>query len=154
MPAKIDIYDPDAFVDGPPHAQFEELRRTQPVYWQELRNGGGYWAVLKHADVREVARQPDIFSAREKGVQIETPPPDQLEIARGMLTNMDPPRHTAHREPMVASFTPKAIGRLEDRVREITRTILAEAEKRCEDTGRVEFVHEVCSHLPTRVFGE
>src|SRR5579871_6728638 len=127
MATKIDIFDPDLYVEGPPHALFEKLRRTQPVYWQDMPDGHGYWAVLKHADIRDVARQPRLFSSRERGVQIETPPPDQLEIARGMLTNMDPPQHAFYREPVAASFTPKAVAQLERRIREITRGILERA---------------------------
>ena len=32
----IDLYSPDVYVDGPPHAILEELRRTTPVYWQGM----------------------------------------------------------------------------------------------------------------------
>ena len=34
--ATIDIYSPDVYIDAPPHALFEELRRTTPVFWQEM----------------------------------------------------------------------------------------------------------------------
>ena len=47
----INIYDPDGYLDGPPHEVFTELRRTQPVFFQEMPDEPGYWAVLKHADV-------------------------------------------------------------------------------------------------------
>jgi cytochrome P450 len=154
MAGQIDLSDPDLFVQGPPHALFAELRRTKPVHWQERRNAPGYWVVLKHADVRDVSRQPELFSSSATGVQLDTPPPEGLEMVRGMLTGMDPPRHGGYREPVLGSFTPRAIARLEDRTREITRRILAEAAKRCQERGHVEFVHEVCGHLPTRIFGE
>jgi cytochrome P450 len=52
------------------------------------------------------------------------------------------------------AFTPRKIARLEDRIREITRTILARASEYMEEQGQVEFVHQVCSALPTHVFGE
>ena len=152
--ARPDIYDPDLYVAGPPHAIFEELRRTDPVYWHAPADGPAYWAILKHADVRDVARQPEIFSCWANGVQIETPPPEQLEISRGMLTNMDPPLHGVFREPLMASFTPKKIAALEPRIREITRMILARASDLMKKQGHVEFVHQVCSPLPTHVFGE
>jgi cytochrome P450 len=151
--ARIELYDADLYVAGPPHAAFAELRAREPVYWQE-RPGGGYWAILRHADIRDVARRPELFSAHAGGVQIETLPPEQLEVSRGMLTNMDPPRHTLFREPLMAIFTPRRVAPLEARIREITRAILAHADELMEETGSVEFVHEVCSPLPTRVFGE
>ena len=28
------IYDPDVYVEGPPHDLYAELRATQPVFWQ------------------------------------------------------------------------------------------------------------------------
>lgn len=33
--AKLDIYDPDFYVSATPHAAFAELRRTDPVQWNE-----------------------------------------------------------------------------------------------------------------------
>ena len=51
----FNIYDPDGYLDGPPHEVFTELRRTQPVFFQEMPDEPGYWAVLKHADVIHVA---------------------------------------------------------------------------------------------------
>ena len=50
---------------------FAELRRTQPVFFQEMPDEPGYWAVLKHADVVHVAREPVLFSASEGGVVLE-----------------------------------------------------------------------------------
>jgi hypothetical protein len=40
--ARFDIYDPDLYVDGPIHEIFAELRRSQPVYWQEMPGEPGY----------------------------------------------------------------------------------------------------------------
>ena len=57
--AVIDLYDPDVYVAAPPHEVFAELRRTQPVYFQEMRDEPGYWMVLKHADVVHVAREAE-----------------------------------------------------------------------------------------------
>jgi cytochrome P450 len=151
---RIDLYDADQYVAGPPHAAFARLRRSEPIYWQDRSSGPGYWAILRHADIREVARLPELFSAHANGVQIETLPPDQLEVSRGMLTNMDPPRHPLFRDPLMASFTPRRIGLLEGRIREIARAIMARATDLMEQSGEVEFVHEVCSPLPTHVFGE
>jgi cytochrome P450 len=148
--ARFDIYDPDLYVDGPIHEIFAELRRSQPVYWQEMPGESGYWAVLKHADVAHVARHPDIFSAETQGVILENPAPEQLELSRNMLLMMDPPRHTAYRKPLVDSFKARVIGRMDEQVRAICRSIFTDmAEQR-----HVEFVHEVAGLLPSQVVGE
>ena len=148
--SRPDIYDPDLYVDGPIHEIFSELRRTEPVYWQDMPTEPGYWAVLKHADVAHVARHPRLFSAEEQGVILENIPPEQLERSRNMLLMMDPPRHTAYRKPLADSFKARVIGRMEDRVRAICRSIMEEAAGR----GDVEFCHEVAGLLPSQVVGE
>lgn len=145
-----DIYDPDLYVDGPIHEIFTELRRTDPVHWQDIPGEPGYWAVMRHADVTHVARRPDLFSAELGGVVLEDMAPEQLEQSRNMLLMMDPPRHTSHRKPLAESFQVKVIGRMEERIRDLCRAIFAEAGER----GDVEFVHDVAGSLPSQVVGE
>jgi cholest-4-en-3-one 26-monooxygenase len=145
-----DLYDPDTYVDGPPHEVFAELRRTDPVHWQDMPDGTGYWAVLRHADLVHVARDPLVFSASEGGVVLEDLEPEMLERMRHMLLAMDPPAHPLHRKPLAPSFTAKVIGGMERRIRSICRDILG----RAGELGDVEFVHQVCSLLPSQVVGE
>ena len=149
MTTTIDLYDPALYVDGPPHATLTELRRTNPVYWQDIPGQPGYWAVLRHADVEYVSQNPAIFSAEAGGIILEDLEPDRLEALRGTLLSMDPPRHRAYRKPLVKSFTAKVVGGMEDRIRTICREIFARV-----GTGEVEFVHDVTSALPTQVIGE
>jgi cytochrome P450 len=146
----INIYDPDTYVAGPPHETFARLRREQPVYFQEMTGEPGYWAVLKHADLVHVAREPILFSASEGGVMLENLPPETLEMMRHMLLAMDPPRHVDYRRPLAPTFKARVIARMEDTVREICREIMADAAER----GDVEFVHDVTSTLPSRVIGQ
>ena len=146
----IDLYDPDAYVGAPPHAVLAELRRTQPVYFQEMTGEPGYWMVLKHADLVHVAREPNLFSASEGGVMLENLGTEQLEMMRNMLLAMDPPRHVDYRRPIAPRFKARVIAGMEDQIRAICREIMAEAEA----LGDVEFVHDVTSALPSRVIGQ
>jgi cytochrome P450 len=150
LDAPFDIYAPGAYVDGPPHAVFAELRRTDPVHWQEMPDGTGYWAVLRHADVVRVARDPVVFSASLGGVVLEDLAPEQLEMMRHMLLAMDPPAHEDHRRPLAPTFAAKVIGGMEDQVRAICRDVLAGAAA----SGDIDFVHDVCALVPSRVVGE
>ena len=150
MRTAIDIFDPDTYADGPPHEAFAELRRTDPVHWQPMVDGGGCWAVLKHADVSHVAKHPGVFSASLGGVVVEDLDSDQLAMMRMMLLAMDPPGHAEYRRPLAPHFNRQAIARLEPRVRAICREILSTAAER----GDVEFVHDVCAALPSQVMGE
>ena len=150
MPSLVNIYDPDSYVDGVPHDVFATLRRTAPVYFQEMDGEPGYWAVLKHADVVHVAKEPNLFSASEGGVVLENLAPEQLEMMRHMLLAMDPPRHVDYRRPLAPSFKARVIAGMEGTVRDICRDIMEEAAAK----GDVEFVHDVTSALPSRVIGQ
>jgi cytochrome P450 len=146
----VDLYDPDGYVGAPPHEVLAELRRTQPVYFQEMTGEPGYWMVLKHADLVHVAREPNLFSASEGGVMLENLGAEQLEMMRNMLLAMDPPRHVDYRRPIAPRFKARVIAVMEDQIRAICREIMAEAAEK----GDVEFVHDVTSALPSRVIGQ
>jgi cytochrome P450 len=146
-----DLHRPETYVDGAPHELFTRLRVEEPVVYQEMDDQPGYWAVLRHADVVHVAKHPEIFSASEGGVVLEDLDPPSLEQMRDMLLAMDPPRHTAYRRPLAPEFKARVIGEMEGRIRTITREILDRADAL---GSELEFVHDVCAHLPSQVVGE
>ena len=144
------LWDPDVFVGGPPHEFLAELRRTQPVYWQDMPDEPGFWAVLTHADLTAVAREPVLYSASEGGVVLENLAPDRLEQMRGMLLAMDPPKHVDYRRPLAPSFKARVIASLEGRIRAICQEINGKAREQRD----VDFVHDVATLLPSQVVGE
>lgn len=144
------LADPNTFAEGVPHELLAELRRDQPVAWQDMDGEPGFHAVLCHADVVSVARQPNLFSASAGGVVLEDLDEASLEMMRNMLLAMDPPRHVTYRKPIADSFKARIIGELEPQIRDICRVLLAEAAER----GEVEFVHDVTAGLPSRVMGQ
>jgi cytochrome P450 len=146
----VDIYSPDVYIDGPPHELFTELRRTQPVFRQEIPGQNGYWAILRYEDVVAVARDPSLFSAAAGGIIVEDLDEEQLGMMRMMLLSMDPPKHRDYRRPLASTFHARVIAGLEGQVRAITREIMAAAA----DKRDVEFVHDVTAGLPSQVIGE
>ncbi|NNE73942.1 MAG: cytochrome P450 [Acidimicrobiales bacterium] len=150
----IDLYSPDTYVDAPPHAEFERLRRDEPITWVTMPDGTGYWLVLRHADVVTVARETKIFSAELGGVVVEDLAPESLVAMRQMLLAMDPPRHVAHRRNVSPQFRVRVIAGLEGRIREICCEIMDRAEARADDGATIDFVHDVAAHLPSQVVGE
>ncbi|GBG37275.1 cytochrome P450 [Mycobacterium montefiorense] len=146
----VDLANPDTFVNGVPHDALTQLRRTDPVHWQPMAGEPGFWAVLRHADAAHVARHPEIFSSSEGGFVLEDLPPEQLAMMRNMLSAMDPPVHTVHRAALLPHFRARVMAGIEDQVRQICRTVMAEAR----ELREVEFVHDVAAPLPSKVIGE
>ncbi|HEY5155053.1 MAG TPA: cytochrome P450 [Acidimicrobiales bacterium] len=149
-----DLYDPDGYVDGPPHEVFARLRRDDPVHRQEMPDGTAYWAVLRHADVVDVARHPVRFSAATGGVMLEDLDPEQLAMMREMLLAMDPPRHAEYRRSLSPYFTARVMAGLEPRIRAVCRSIMVTAAEQSAEDGTLDFVHDVCAPLPAQIIGE
>lgn len=104
IPEGFDFTDPDLYAQRVPLEEFAELRRTAPVWWNSLprRRAGfdddGYWVVTKHADVKEVSGNSEVFSSWQNTAVIrfqEDMERGQIELLRCILLNMDPPRHAA-----------------------------------------------------------
>ena len=146
----VDLSDPTNFVDAVPFEWFERLRREAPVYWHDERRGTGYWTVTRYQDVALVNRDNAVFSSHRGGALIEDSPADVLEQMRLMMLNMDPPMHTRYRLLVNKGFTPRMIGKLEERTRELTNQIL---DGICEK-GECDFVTDIAAELPLQVIAE
>ena len=106
------LLDPDTYVDGVPHRLLADLREQAAVH-----RVGDFWAVLRHAEVRQVLRSPKVFSSHLGGTQVRDPAtPEALRYVRRMMLNQDPPEHTRLRGLLTKAFTPRAVARLTDRI--------------------------------------
>lgn len=136
------LLDPDLLARGVPHERLAALRRSEPVCWQESPEAGGYWAILKHADVQSVSRTPAVFSAERRGMQL-VDFTDQLAT----LLSLDPPRHGEIRRRVLYAFTPRVVRGLEPRMRQIVRDTFARVSERAE----CDFVADVVAPLPLQI---
>lgn len=148
--ADIDLTDLDLFVEGVPFDAFDVLREKDPVHWHDEEGGPGFWAVTRHADVVTVNRDAERFSSARRSALIYELPEEELEQQRMMLLNMDPPMHTRYRLLVNKGFTPRMIGRLEDRVRLLTNQIIDDVSEK----GECDFVTEVAAELPLQIIAE
>lgn len=114
------ITDPDTYVSGVPHTELARLRRETPVVRVD-----DFWAVLRHGDVREVLRNPAVFSSQLGGTQIRDPAAPDLAYVRRMMLNMDPPEHGRLRGLLARAFTPRAVSGLASRIEEWARSLVA-----------------------------
>ncbi|MBO0873041.1 MAG: cytochrome P450 [Pseudonocardia sp.] len=159
IPEGFDFTDPDLYAQRVPLEEFAELRRTAPVWWNAQPPGttgfddGGFWVVSRHAEVKEVSLNSELYSTWENGSIIRFGPEttrEDIELQRFILINTDPPQHTALRRIVSRGFTPRAINGLRDaltgRAERIVRTALAE--------GTGDFVNDVACELPLQAIAE
>jgi cholest-4-en-3-one 26-monooxygenase len=140
------------WADGPPHALFDQLRAAGPVHWVPgewgTQDSGGYWAVLSHAGVMEVARAAETYTSTRGAAY----PNFAEEVADGGHNMMfqDDPRHHRLRVLAGRTFSPRVVARFDDWVRSIT----AEAVDAAYAKGRFDVVADVASVIPARVIAE
>ncbi len=148
------LFDPSTYVEGVPFATLARLRRGQPVVWVREPDGPGCWLVLRYADVQTVLGRPDVFSSWLGGTQTRDPAtPEALRFVRRMMLNMDPPEHTRLRRLLTKSFTPRAVGQLEDRIRGHAAAIVERATG-SGISGRCDFARDVAADLPLLTLAE
>ena len=122
------LVEPHAYkTQGYPHAEWAALRAEDPVSFLEVDGWPPFWALTKYRDIVEVAAQPRIFS-NEQGIALERERERSasVEASRQMrsIVNMDPPRHTQHRQVAMPWFTQEALERLLPVVRETARRLV------------------------------
>jgi cytochrome P450 len=144
---EIDVYNPDNYTAGIPHAQFSWLRENSPVHWHQHPTGGGYWVVSRHADVVQVSRDFKTFSAQQGFVMVDDLDPEILAMAQNQLLGMDPPNHGPIRRAVISRFTSRMLAKLEPVVRKITKQIMRDASSGEE----INFVDDMAGDLPTAV---
>ena len=132
LPPGFDFTDPDIYAERLPVEELAEVRRTEPIWWNEQPigkggfNDGGYWVVTKHKDVKEVSRRSDVFSTWQNTAIprfADDMTREDIDLQRFVLLNMDPPQHTRLRRIISRGFTPRAIGRLRDELNERAQAI-------------------------------
>ncbi|MFC6009993.1 cytochrome P450 [Nocardia lasii] len=159
LPDGFDVTDPDIYAERVPVAEFAELRRSAPIWWNEQspQVGGfadeGFWVVSKHADVKEVSRRSDVFSTFENTAiprfndAIER---QQIELQRFVLLNMDAPEHTKLRKLISKGFTPRAVNGLRAELSARAEQIV----RRAAESGTGDFVTQVACELPLQAIAE
>ena len=148
----IDLYDPEVFERGVPHDVFRKLRAEHPVYFhtREAPGGPGYWIITRYQDVVRIERDTGVFSSWKGGTNIQDYGPEDMDVIRYLMINMDPPQHLKFRKLVRDGFAPRLIAAMEPRIREICRGIVDRIAK----TGKCDFVKDLSAELPLQVIVE
>ena len=129
-----------------PYPYFAHLRKHSPVYWVEPLQS---WAVSRYEDVAYVAKNTQIFSSAPIIPAIlgdQNPVPGV-----SWLISADPPEHTHLRKLVSKAFTPRMVGALEPRIKEIVAQLLDRIE---EQAGEFDLVQDFSTPVPLMVIAE
>ena len=141
------LHDPGFYL-GDADAVFERLRREQPMYRHEYEHGA-FWAVTRHPDVVEVARNDEVFVSG-RGTLMPGPANDLLnEMNSGSITNSDGDYHTQLRHLVNEPFLPRRVPRMEPEIRAYAAELIAGV---AAGEG-IEVVEAWSAPLPTFVIG-
>ena len=118
----IDVSQPERFRDDVWQDWFARLRKEDPVHYCKDSVNGAYWSVTRHADIKEVDTNHEVFSSEAGGVAIV----DQRKEDEGIesFIGMDPPRHDEQRLTVTPSVAPTNLATMEPLIRERVVDIL------------------------------
>jgi methyl-branched lipid omega-hydroxylase len=154
-PSDIDLSQ-NEFWAAPPawrHEAFARLRALpRPALFEEPEapfanpDSSGYYAFVRHSDVSEASRHPELFSSARGATSIADLPPEFNEYF-GSMINMDDPRHARLRRIVSRAFTPKMIKSFEEGVQRTAAQIVDDLLV----TGPCDFVQHVSARLPLTI---
>jgi len=132
-------------------AAFAVLRSQEhPPFFAEpefiFDSGPGYYALVRHADVVEASRNPEVFCSGKGAVSIQDLPVEFNEYF-GSILNMDDPRHARVRRIVSRAFTPRMIQKFADDVAQLAAGIVDDLLER----GPCDFVENVAARLPLTI---
>ena len=133
-------------------AAFATLRAGEhPPFFAEpespfAEQGPGYYALVRHADVAEASRNPEVFSSGGGATSILDLPAEFNEYF-GSMINMDDPRHARLRRIVSRAFTPRMIKKFEGDVQDVAARIVDDLLA----GGPCDFVENVAARLPLTI---
>ena len=154
IPPGFDFTDPDIHAERLPVEELAELRRTAPIWWNEQPHRARAGSTTAASGWCPSTRT----SRRSRGAAISSPAcrrprcratktarsASRSRRGKFVLLNMDAPQHTHLRKIVSRGFTPRAVERLRDDLRERARHIVEAAAAK----GSGDFVEQVSCELP------
>jgi methyl-branched lipid omega-hydroxylase len=125
-------------LDGPAFFPEPEVPFSDP--------GPGYYALVRHADVTEATRHPEVFCSGNGATNIADLPPEFNEYF-GSMINMDDPRHARLRRIVSRAFSPRLVAKFEADVRRAAAVIVDDLLA----AGPGDFVQQVAARLPLKI---
>ena len=128
-----------------------EFRASDPLPFIQSDSHKPFYIATKHADIIEIARQPETFKNTQQSVlqtkEIEAAQAEQGNPLRTLI-HMDDPDHSKFRALTKAWFMPENLKRVEASVRSIADETV---DRMLESGPELDFVTEVAVWYPLRV---
>lgn len=137
-------------------AAFARIRAETPLDQAVLPDFDPFWVVSRHADIKEIERQPNLFhngdkstflSPRDAEARVKLLTGGEPNLIRS-LVSVDGDEHKALRSVVFPHVTPRAIKPLEDQIRAIAREFV---DHMLSFGGEVDFAQDVAFLYPLRV---
>jgi cytochrome P450 len=118
----------------------DELREESPAFFNSY--GPGYWIFTRYEEVRDIYRDPDLFSSES------ITPWEPEPVYRFIPTQIDRPDHVLYRRILNPWFSPDAVNRIAPAARDLCRSLVEETAPK----GRCNVVRDFALRYPTEVF--
>jgi cytochrome P450 len=122
----------------------DELREESPIYWNDFSTG--YWALTRNEDILGVLQDSETFS--NASVSVLSPNPGY----RWIPMHLDGDEHMQWRRQLGPLFSPKAVERMEGKVRQRAADLIDEI--LAKGTGEADYMAEFSQLYPTSIFIE
>ncbi len=118
-PMSAPYYDPyDYAIDADPHPSWKQLRDEAPLYRNEKLD---FYALSRFRDVMTASLDSELYSSAYGTVlEMMSDEPN----GSPMMIWLDPPQHDRLRKLVSRAFSPRRIGELEPRIRDLCRNYL------------------------------
>jgi cytochrome P450 len=127
-----------------PHKVIARLREQDPVHWVP---GIGFWYVTRYDDVRRLFTDPNVTNDQRAWDRYVAPAEGTFMrwVSEHGLFSLPPDEHARVRRLVSAAFTPRAIARMDDQVREVVEQFAAPLRSR---RGVVDVMAEYTDPVP------
>jgi cytochrome P450 len=141
------LIDP-AFVANP-FPRLAELREHDPVHWDDAL---GTWFLTRYEDVKRFFSDPRLSTDRRLARDYQPAPAGGwlAHFETSSIISADPEGHRRWRGRLSAGFTPRAVRRMDDQVREIVEEFAAPIRGA---SGLVDLVARFTDPIPNTVIG-
>jgi cytochrome P450 len=122
---EFDVSRPELFHQDKWQDWFARLRKEDPVHYCKDSVNGPYWSITRHAEIKEVEANYEVFSSAQGIVIAEDESGADSQVGRPTsFIAMDPPDHSMHRKTVSPAVAPGNVANMEPLIRKRVIDIL------------------------------